>query len=237
MKRFYVEGLGFTVKPREPFPDGRPPTVLLEAMGLTLGGAGRPLTRSNTSRSGCGTSTRTRARRTAGGRVLDGGPPPVPRAAPCTSRLRTATSWSCTAHRRSYGGEVLRRVGRAMAEAGIDVLLASSPKNVAYLAGISPPSQPTVRSRHSFAVVPLEGDTDQVVIRLETGVVEKRTTADHLRIYHEFVEDPVLVGPRSSSRLWAPETVRVSKRCTSRHATSSVSKALLVTWGSHPSTN
>jgi Xaa-Pro dipeptidase len=91
-------------------------------------------------------------------------------------------------------GELMRRVRGAMAEAGIDVLLASSPENVAYLAGISPPSQRTVRSRHSLAVVPLEGDTHQVVIRLEAGVVEKRTTADHLRIYDEFVEDPVLVA-------------------------------------------
>jgi Xaa-Pro dipeptidase len=91
-------------------------------------------------------------------------------------------------------GETLARVRKSMAENGIDVLLGSSPENVAYLAGISPPSQRTVRSRHSFAVVPVEGETHQVVIRLEAGVVEKRTTVDQLRIYDEFVEDPVLVA-------------------------------------------
>jgi 4-oxalocrotonate tautomerase family enzyme len=36
-ERFYVEGLGFTVRHREPFPDGRPLTVLAEGMGLTPG--------------------------------------------------------------------------------------------------------------------------------------------------------------------------------------------------------
>lgn len=36
-ERFYVEGLGFTVRHREPFPDGRPLTVLAEGMGLTVG--------------------------------------------------------------------------------------------------------------------------------------------------------------------------------------------------------
>jgi 4-oxalocrotonate tautomerase family enzyme len=41
-ERFYVEGLGFTVKHREPFPDGRPLTVLIEGMGLTVGGPEPP---------------------------------------------------------------------------------------------------------------------------------------------------------------------------------------------------
>jgi catechol 2,3-dioxygenase-like lactoylglutathione lyase family enzyme len=39
---FYVDGLGFTVKHREPFPDGRPLTVLEEGMGLTTGGPEPP---------------------------------------------------------------------------------------------------------------------------------------------------------------------------------------------------
>ena len=90
--------------------------------------------------------------------------------------------------------EVVRRTREVMAEKGIDLLLASSPENVAYLAGISPPSQRTVRSRHSIVVLPIVGPTHQVVIRLEAGVVEKRSTADHLRIYDEFVEDPVAVA-------------------------------------------
>lgn len=104
--------------------------------------------------------------------------------------------------------EVLARVRKIMAEDGIDIVLGSSPENVAYLAGVSPPSQRTVRSRHSFAVVPRDGETHQVVIRLEQGVVEKRTTADRLRVYDEFVEDPVLVAAEVVKHI-APDGARV----------------------------
>jgi Xaa-Pro aminopeptidase len=93
-----------------------------------------------------------------------------------------------------------------MAREGIDVLLASSPENVAYLAGVSPPSQRTVRSRHSIAVIPSEGATHQIVIRLEVGVVEKRTTADKLRIYDEFVDDPVLIAADVVEEIGAVES-------------------------------
>ena len=41
-ERFYVEGLGFTVKKRETFSDGRPLVVLNEGMGLTTGGPEPP---------------------------------------------------------------------------------------------------------------------------------------------------------------------------------------------------
>jgi 4-oxalocrotonate tautomerase family enzyme len=41
-ERFYVEGLGFTVKKRESFSDGRPLIVLNEGMGLTTDGPHPP---------------------------------------------------------------------------------------------------------------------------------------------------------------------------------------------------
>ncbi|MGH9244014.1 MAG: VOC family protein [Acidimicrobiales bacterium] len=39
-ERFYVDFLGFTVRHRDPFPDGRPLTVTNEGLGLTDGAPG-----------------------------------------------------------------------------------------------------------------------------------------------------------------------------------------------------
>lgn len=81
-----------------------------------------------------------------------------------------------------------------MAENGLEVLVASSPENVTYLGGVSPPSQRTVRSRHAFSIVPLEGPTYYIVIQLEAGLVEQKAVADEIRIYQEFVEVPIDVA-------------------------------------------
>ncbi|MFN2490704.1 MAG: M24 family metallopeptidase [Actinomycetota bacterium] len=87
--------------------------------------------------------------------------------------------------------EILQRARMKMAERALDVVVASSPENVAYLGGIAPPSQRIVRSRHAFFVLPMEGPTYYVVIELEAGVVRERARADEFRVYQEFVEDPV----------------------------------------------
>jgi ureidoacrylate peracid hydrolase len=39
-ERFYVDLLGFSVRHRDPFPDGRPLTVTVEGLGLTDGAPG-----------------------------------------------------------------------------------------------------------------------------------------------------------------------------------------------------
>jgi len=60
--------------------------------------------------------------------------------------------------------EIVAKMERAMDKRGLDALLATSPENVAWASGAAPPSQKTVRSR-----------------------------LDGLRLYEEFVEEPVLV--------------------------------------------
>lgn len=87
--------------------------------------------------------------------------------------------------------DILRKARDAMEEQGLDVLVASSPENVTYLGGVSPPSQRTVRSRHAFCVVPAEGRTTYIVIQLEEGTVRPRVRSDRLVVYEEFTEDPV----------------------------------------------
>lgn len=81
-----------------------------------------------------------------------------------------------------------------MAERGYEALLISSPENVAYAGGVSPPSQRIVRSRHAFVLIPADGPTHYVAIQLEAGLVRRRSTTDEVRVYQEFVEHPVEVA-------------------------------------------
>lgn len=89
--------------------------------------------------------------------------------------------------------EILTKLDLAMAEHGIDAVLATSPENVTWASGASPPSQKTVRSRLAAAVVPQGGDSELVAIALEGPVVRTQSRLSSLRLYEEFVDDPVLV--------------------------------------------
>ncbi len=89
--------------------------------------------------------------------------------------------------------EIARKMERAMEEHGLDALVATSPENVAWASGAAPPSQKTVRSRLAAAIVPRFGGSELVAIALEGPVVGTQSRLDSLRLYEEFVEDPVLV--------------------------------------------
>ncbi|HWQ24734.1 MAG TPA: Xaa-Pro peptidase family protein [Gaiellaceae bacterium] len=87
--------------------------------------------------------------------------------------------------------EILAKTRSAMAERGLDALVATSPENVAYASGAAPPSQKTVRSRLAAAIVPLTGSCEVVAVALEGPVVRAQSRFDSIRLYQEFVEDPV----------------------------------------------
>jgi len=89
--------------------------------------------------------------------------------------------------------EIVGKMERAMEERGLDALVATSPENVAWASGAAPPSQKTVRSRLAAAIVPRGGGSELVAIALEGPVVRTQSRLDGLRLYEEFVEDPVLV--------------------------------------------
>jgi len=89
--------------------------------------------------------------------------------------------------------EIVSKMEGAMAEHGLDALVATSPENVAWASGAAPPSQKTVRSRLAAAIVPRGGGSELVAIGLEGPVVRTQSRLDGLRLYEEFVEDPVLV--------------------------------------------
>lgn len=89
--------------------------------------------------------------------------------------------------------EILAKLDVAMVEQGLDALVATSPENVAWASGAAPPSQKIVRSRLAAAIVPRGSSTELVAIQLEGPVVRTQSRLDALRLYEEFVEDPVLV--------------------------------------------
>jgi Xaa-Pro dipeptidase len=89
--------------------------------------------------------------------------------------------------------EIVGKLEQAMAEHGLDALVATSPENVAWASGAAPPSQKTVRSRLAAAIVPRHGESELVAIALEGPVVRTQSRLNSIRLYEEFVEDPVLV--------------------------------------------
>lgn len=93
--------------------------------------------------------------------------------------------------------EIIVKTRRAMHGHGLDVVAATSPENVAYLSGAAPPSQKTVRSRLAAAIVPREGETEVVAVSLEAPVVRAQSRLDSIRLYEEFIDDPVDVLAQS----------------------------------------
>lgn len=101
--------------------------------------------------------------------------------------------------------DILNKTRKAMAEGDIDVLVASSPENVTYLGGVSPPSQKIVRSRHAFCIVPADGPTTYIVIQLEERTVRPRIISDRIVVYEEFADDPIAVAARTVTELVGPD--------------------------------
>jgi Xaa-Pro dipeptidase len=103
--------------------------------------------------------------------------------------------------------EIVGKLVQSMEERGRDALVATSPENVAWASGAAPPSQKTVRSRLAAAIVPLEGESELVAIALEGPVVRTQSRLDSIRLYEEFVDDPVLVFADSLRRRGLDEGV------------------------------
>ena len=97
----------------------------------------------------------------------------------------------------SAGEQVLAKVRDALADGGLDAIVASSPENVAYVSGAAPPSMRTVRSRLALALVPRTGPTEIVTVALEAPLVRSQTHLDRVTAYREFEEPPVAALARS----------------------------------------
>jgi len=87
--------------------------------------------------------------------------------------------------------EIIEKQKKAMAAGGLDALIAISPENVAYTAGFVVPSQPLMRWRHAMGVVTAGGGVAMVVVDMEATTVRGHGDVQQLRLYHEFVDDPM----------------------------------------------
>jgi len=87
--------------------------------------------------------------------------------------------------------ETLHRIRAAMADRSLDALVVTSPENFAYVAGFVVPSQPLMRWRHAMMVIPVEGDPAVVVVDMEESTVRGRVPEGDIRVWGEFVDDPM----------------------------------------------
>ncbi len=87
--------------------------------------------------------------------------------------------------------EIIDKQKRAMAAQGLDALISISPENVAYTTGIVVPSQSLMRWRHAIGVVTRDGRIAMVVIDMEETTVRAAGGIGNLKVYREFLEDPM----------------------------------------------
>lgn len=87
--------------------------------------------------------------------------------------------------------EIIARLKKRVAEAGLDAIVAASPENVAYVSGFVVPSQSLMRWRHAAVVLTADGRVAMVAIDMEASTVRAHAGIDDLRIYREFSDDPM----------------------------------------------
>ncbi|HEY1268016.1 MAG TPA: Xaa-Pro peptidase family protein [Candidatus Binatia bacterium] len=87
--------------------------------------------------------------------------------------------------------DAVARQRSALADAGLDALISISPENVIYTTGFGVPSQPLMRWRHAAAVVTADGRTAMLAIDMEETTVRSDPEITNLRVYKEFVDDPI----------------------------------------------
>lgn len=87
--------------------------------------------------------------------------------------------------------EVVRKMRDAMQAEGLDALIPMSPDNIAYTAGTVPPSLKTVRLRLAACLIPMEGDTEAVVVGLEGPLMTTQSRMTRTTTYREFAETAI----------------------------------------------
>lgn len=92
--------------------------------------------------------------------------------------------------------EIISRQRDAMAEAGLDALVAMSPENFAYTAGFVVPSQHLMRWRHAMAVVTGDGREALLTVDMEETTVRSRAEGVEIRVWGEFTDRPMEVFAR-----------------------------------------
>ena len=86
---------------------------------------------------------------------------------------------------------IVDRQVKAMDEAGLDALLASTPENYAYLTGFVVPSHPLMRWRHAMTVVTRDGRVAVLSVDMEETTVRSRLPDCDIRVWGEFTDNAV----------------------------------------------
>lgn len=84
---------------------------------------------------------------------------------------------------------IVDRQVKAMDEAGLDALLASTPENYAYLTGFVVPSHPLMRWRHAMTVVTRDGRVAVLSVDMEETTVRSRLPDSDIRVWGEFTDN------------------------------------------------
>jgi Xaa-Pro aminopeptidase len=87
--------------------------------------------------------------------------------------------------------EIFEKQQRALRAERLDALIAISPENMTYTTGVVVPSQSLMRWRHAIAAVTADGRTAMLVIDMEETTVRASAAAEDIRIYREFLDDPM----------------------------------------------
>jgi Xaa-Pro aminopeptidase len=87
--------------------------------------------------------------------------------------------------------DIIAKQQEAIRAAGLDALIALSPENVAYTAGLVVPSQSLMRWRHAACVVTADGRVSMVAIDMEATTVRGLGEVRDVRVYREFLDDPM----------------------------------------------
>jgi Xaa-Pro dipeptidase len=89
--------------------------------------------------------------------------------------------------------DIISRLVKAMAERGLDAVVAVSPENFAYLSGFVVPSQSLMRWRHAAYVVTADGRCGILVVDMEETTTRAKADGAEVRRWAEFTEKPMTV--------------------------------------------
>lgn len=87
--------------------------------------------------------------------------------------------------------KILQRQREEMNKAGFDALVAISPENATYTAGVAIPSHSIIRQRHVICVVPTQGDPVMIVVNMEESFARANARIREIRAYNEFTQSPM----------------------------------------------
>jgi Xaa-Pro aminopeptidase len=89
--------------------------------------------------------------------------------------------------------EIVARLVKSMAAAGLDAVVAVSPENFAYLSGFVVASQSLMRWRHAVYVVTAKGVSSILVVDMEATTTRAKAKGIEVHTWAEFTDKPMAV--------------------------------------------